>query len=229
MRKFTTLLAMLVFTGWAGTASANLMTAIGALAPGAQYRVIYTTTSQTDATLPNLDFYDAIVQADADIGSVTGALGLSWKAVGSTYDTTANVHTETLPGTGPPTITIFNTLGETVANSYVDLWDGSLSAGVGYDRNGLPLSTNVWTGTGRNGSFFLPFGGAPVVFGNSDELSPMWVEAGATDPTIFLSLYGISSIGTVAAVPIPAAGFLFITALVGLFGAKRIAPKQQVC
>jgi hypothetical protein len=137
-----------------GTASATLIDSIAALDEGAMYRVLFVTSTKTDATSSDIEYYNTLVSTAADNGSVTGSLGLSWEALASTLSVNAQDNTGIRKSDSAP-VTLFNTLGGIIATSGEDLWDGTLAAPISYDESGAispSVGFRVWTGTISNGS-----------------------------------------------------------------------------
>jgi hypothetical protein len=152
-----------------GTASATLIESIAALEEGAMYRVLFATSTTTQALSSDIAFYNSFVSTAADSGIVTGSLGLSWKALASTAADNVQDHTG-IENSDDSLVTMFNTLGEVVAVSGKDLWNGSLNHAIGYDADGLSVcedssfdACETWTGTWYNGSTYDPLGMAEMV------------------------------------------------------------------
>jgi hypothetical protein len=89
-------------------------------------------------------------------------LGLTWKALASTAATNAQVNTEIYEN-DYNTVTMFNTFGDIIANSGSDLWDGTLSAPINGDEDGLNKMFEAWTGTDQFGGSNQTLGGGTVV------------------------------------------------------------------
>ena len=86
---------------WAGITNASLITAIDTLNPGDQYRVLFISTTVTDAVSTDISIYNAIANGDGTTGSVTSSLGLEWKALASTSTVSARSNTDTAPSSDP--------------------------------------------------------------------------------------------------------------------------------
>ncbi|MEM8562572.1 MAG: hypothetical protein AAGF57_10080 [Pseudomonadota bacterium] len=230
-RRATTLLWTALLLGWGSNAQATLMDAIDALNPGDLYRVMFVGTTPTSVFSTDVEDYNAVAQADGANGSVTAPLGLSWKVVGSTETVDARDNTATVPSN--ELVTIFNTIGEIVATSYADLWDGRLNAAVKYTPDGDIfavldgfISDAEWTGTQPNGTASTQaFGTELVRVGVPEVTNGNWTDISALPPEdtvanlIFrLPIYGISDVATVAAppigqVPVPTTFYLFALGL----------------
>jgi hypothetical protein len=230
----------LLWLGDIQIASASLSDAVNALNTGDQYRVMFRTSSlhmRDGAPLWNhIADYDATVQGAADAGSVTNSLGLSWQAVVSLEEgfssgdyISARDHITALPSADP--IYIFRTDGALIANSYSDLWDGTISAYMSIDENGSDaISANVWTGTTSAGLADyehavydhtlseLLFGAIGSPF--DDDFR--WINNNSTrEFDTPLHLYAISELVTVDPVPVPTTMLLLGSGLIGLAGFRR--------
>ena len=236
---------MIERTGWgalalglllaaAAPAEAAVVTLPPGLAPGAQYRLAFVTSTTRDATATDIAVYDAFVTTAASAVPELVALNTTWRAIGSTTTVDARDHTATNPTTNGAGVPIFRLDGVKIADTNADLWDGSLDAVLGIDERGQPAtSTNraVWTGTAPNGVKGVPIsdGDGPLGTGGTfgprlglaDTTSSAWIGAGATGGASSLrSLYGLSD-PLVAPVPAPAALPLFASALAGLAALGR--------
>ena len=238
MKSFTTLVAVLLFAAFSGGAKASLIDAINGLNVGDKYRVLFITTSRTNATSTDIAVYDAIVQSDAASGSLTSGLGLTWKALGSTATVDARDHTATTPSTDR--VYIFNTNGDILAESYGDLWDGTLAGQYIYDQGGDPhtfcsfgfaKSMCAFTGTASTGIATPGFelgsaanrvtGGIAVPYSYGTWIDFVTYQNGGINPAYALPLYALSAPAEVSAVPIPSALWLYGSGLLGLVGIAR--------
>ena len=209
----------------ASAAQAALVVVPPGLNPGYQYRLVFITDGARDATSSNINDYNTFVT-----NQVTGSalatqlttagfnLGtITWKAIGSTFATSAKVNTGT--DGSQPDVPIYLIDGNKVANNNADLWDGSIQTYIDRTQIDIQVSSSVWTGTQADGSTsFLPLGNAigfppgsgfpPVAaLGNTVSLSTAWINGFASGPTNEFSLYGMSSVltvpGTTPAVSVP--------------------------
>jgi hypothetical protein len=194
---------------------------------GDSYHVIFASSTTRDAASSNIADYDAHVQAAADTAGIGATAGVNWLALGSTTTIDAINHLSPI-FTDPNTVPIYNQNGELVASSLNDLFNNStaLSAPVGYDENGTPISNKVWTGTFHTGAAYTSFtlGASNVIYGDAHLLSSWVVNTSAPNNNMY-SLYGVSQEIIVGAVPAPAAAWLFGSGLLGLAGMAR--RKQQ--
>jgi hypothetical protein len=126
--KYAGLTALMWLLGMT-PASATLIDAIHALNPGDKYRVLFVTSTTTGGQLSDINTYNSFVQNAAAAGSVTSSLGLTWRALASTRSVDAQTNSSVL-STDASTVRFFNTLGQLVAFSGADLWDGSLAAPI---------------------------------------------------------------------------------------------------
>jgi hypothetical protein len=135
-----------------GTASATLIESIAALEEGAMYRVLFVTSGLTTALSSDIVDYNTFVSTAAGSGSVTGSLGLTWKALASTDDVDAQENTD-IYNHDAKSVTMFNTRGQILAISGADLWNGTLANQLRYDENGSTVYIeNAFTGTNKDGS-----------------------------------------------------------------------------
>jgi hypothetical protein len=219
-----------------GTASATLMDAIDALAPGDMYRVLFMTSTRGTGNLDDIGVYNLRVTDAASAGSITNPLGLSWSALASTAAVNAQANTGVTNGDNS-SVSFFNTLGDLIAVSGLDLWDGSLLTAILADENGGTTGNAsgewvTWTGTDATGGTSNPLGGEAVVldvrFGFADQADSSWMSQALNPNDFKRSLYGVSSVETVPAVPIPAAAWLFGSAMLGLVGVARRKKAQRI-
>ncbi len=199
--SLTALLWLAVMT----PASATLISAINALNPGDQYRVLFVTSGTTQATSSDIGTYNTFVQAAAAAGSVTSSLGLTWQALASTSAVSAQDNANVFPADSSP-VSFFNSDGGLLALSAADLLDDSLLSPPQFTEDGAALFTSVWTGSDIDASLFAgsELGSAVPVVGLADA-SILWLAVSRTPSLDSLPLYGLSSVATVpSAVPEPA-------------------------
>jgi hypothetical protein len=112
-----------------------------------------------------------------------------------------------------------------VASGYSDFWDNFLTNAIYKEQDDtfVVLGRDVWTGTLADGGVLPDFVlGATTtpLFGNSWDSSSFWAFIGVdSDSANERPMYALSSPITV--VPIPAAVWLFGSALIGLIGVAR--------
>ena len=179
-----------------GTASATLIESIAALEEGAMYRVLFATSTTTQAISSDIAFYNSFVSTAADSGSVTGSLGLSWKALASTAADNVQDHTG-IQNSDDSLVTMFNTLGEVVAVSGEDLWDGDLNFAIGYDTDGasacITFFCATYTGFNRFGASSDPLGSMDIHVGSNNAIDNTWALILSSLPTSNFSMYAVSS------------------------------------
>ncbi len=199
------------------------------LNPGDQYRLAFVTSTTTDATSSDINYYNNFVTAAANLQPALVALGTPWTAIASTDNESARDNTGTSPpGFGPPVYTLGDTL-VTFADSFLWRTTNELFFNpLDYTETGDILSSLVWTGTNNEGDGFNP--GPPddytlgntinprmfAMVGSSASITNTWVESGVGDfqPT-FHHLYALSGVLTVP-VPEPSTMVLASLAAAGL-------------
>ena len=196
------------------------------LNPGDVYHVIFISSTKRDADSSNIADYDTHV-TNAAIAAGLGSE--TWLALVSTTTVNVKDHIDGL-WTDLNAEPIYNQVGTRIADSFNDLWSGSLLAPIAADENGNVFTFNrSWTGFLEDGTTSLPLGNFPssTFLGDGATSTDFgWARKGSANSGIGgppNNLYGISSAVTVAPVPIPAAVWLMGSALVGLFGFKRKA------
>lgn len=187
------------------------------LAPGSQYQLIFVTADPSNATNPDINFYNTFVSNQAALGVISSGLpsGLTWTAVASTsaVDANANAPSGALP--------VYNTIGQQVTAPGVGIYTGALDNLVAYDQYGLFAgladTSRVWTGSDFTGvgipGFTLGGGGQAEV--GQLALDGTWLEfttlPKAAEVAFARPFYALSSVITV--VPEPASLTLFAVGL----------------
>jgi hypothetical protein len=184
------------------------------LAPGTQYRLVFITSTTTEAMSSDISYYNTFVTDVADAVPTLADLGATWTAIASTGSDDA----ETNIGTGASGI--YNLGGQEVALNTDALFVSNLLSPFGYDQNG-DLAANdsfgvlVWTGTlptgASDGGFSLGGDQTQNLAGLASSTSPGvinsaglvttsgWLTAGSSYYGDSLPLYAISSELTVSA------------------------------
>jgi hypothetical protein len=165
----------------------NISTPHG-LNPGDQFRIVFLTQGVTQATNPNIGYYNTFVNNDASSqaggnGSnvVYNTTALTWSAIGSTYEISA---ISNIGSFGVPVYLASGTL-ITPSDTSSGLWSGSPLAPINQFLTGSgSFGTGVWTGTLPNGTSAGSFtlgnsGGMGVVPGMSEKSDLNWVETPA--------------------------------------------------
>jgi hypothetical protein len=105
------------------------------------------------------------------------------------------------------------------------MWDGTLDNPILYDQfANLASLPDMWTGSNSAGFYAtgLGLGEATPRTGLAITASSNWIDDGVIGNSTSLAFYGLSQVLTVSsAVPVPAAAYLFGSALLGLAGIKR--------
>lgn len=212
-------------------ASATLIDTINGLTPGAAYRIVFVTSGARDARPTDISVYDSFVQSFADDpGTVWSSLGIpdtDWRAIASTDTVDAKDHVNALPSSPSLPVTIINPLGQLLATSYADFWDGVLQNGVGYNQLGNSiLYSRVWTGTRTDGTGHSSkvLGGSLFsegIVGYSSSIN--WIDGGEYGLSSAYRLYGISAELTARTVPEPST---FMLLGIGLLSMARINRKR---
>jgi hypothetical protein len=212
-----------------GTASATLIESIAALEEGAMYRVLFATSTTTQAISSDIAFYNSFVSTAADSGSVTGSLGLSWKALASTAADNVQDHTG-IQNSDDSLVTMFNTLGEVVAVSGEDLWDGDLNFAIGYDTDGASACVTVLcitsTGFDSSGVTVIYFGSFAVSSGISSSTGTGWAQTQFSDVSEFNSIYAVSNEVTKTSTVVTEPGTVILLSL-GLAGLAFARYRKQ--
>jgi hypothetical protein len=220
--RLVAILAAALLVGGAGSSLAANTTPPG-LNPGDQYRLIFVTSTTTDATSSNISDYDNFVSGVANGVAELQALGTSWSAVGSTLAVDARDHTNTnnLTDTGVP---IYLLNGQLLASNNADLWNGNVAAPLQVDEMANIVSGMVWTGTIWDGKAYPAYhlGSAyNASFGLTDEVGTGWVSSFVANPSGSGHLYAIS--GTLTMIPEPGTATLLMLGLVGMTAIRRNA------
>ena len=237
-----TALAGLAFTGAANAAVIegelgvlDLANANGGINPvtglawaaGDTYRIVFVTSTATDATSSDIATYNAFVQSHA----TSAGLGAGWTVIGSTSTVDA---IDNVSGHGAG-VGVFATDGTTmIADDYASLWDSQIDANLKLDENGVIASAAtsassynqhraVWTGMGEDWDGTAhpsnPLGsGNNVEFGITDVTdNNHWARRGAANQSSTALLYGLSPVLTVT----PEPSSLALLGLGGLLVARR--------
>ncbi len=175
---------------------------------GAAYRVLMVTSTQRDATSPEIGDYNAFVQTDAMSVTQLAALGTTWKALVSTDTVHARDNSMTIPTPpGPTGVPIYLPNGVRIADDYDHLWGTGttpLYAAPNVTSLGGNVDTFVFTGTRVDGLLAPGYtmGSGLVSIGSTIPTSINWIEAGeAALPENQGRLYGLSNVLTVPDVP----------------------------
>ena len=118
--------------------------------PGEQFRLLFVTSEDRDASSSSIADYDAFVREQAAQGHASiRSHSSKFRVVGSTEGFGARGHTSTTD-VGVP---IYYLNGEKIADNYNDFYDGSWDSVEPRDENGDVLTfVVVWTGTQSDGT-----------------------------------------------------------------------------
>ena len=223
-KSISSLMVLTLILSFSTPVTAALISPSG-LNPGDQYRIAFVTSGVRDALSADINDYNQFVTDAANApGSLVASLDTSWRAIASTPTVNARDNTGTSAAPlGINGVPIYLVDGVTkIADSYDDLWDGSLDAALNLDESGsVPSPFNravVWTGTlaiGGVKSSNLALSRSSVLLGQSDATNNVWIQGASIAPDAdSLSLYAIS--GVLTAVPEPNTLLLSALALIGL-------------
>ncbi len=204
----------------------------GNLGPGDQYRIAFVTTATTDATNSSISYYNNFVNSVANDtstgGNLTAALNhQGWTAIVSTTGVDARDNTSTVPGSSATNIPIFLVDGTTIiANSYTDLWDGTLGASLNRRENNTTVGAFPWTGTTDDGtgSGSSTLGNSRPFHGHTTSSNMGWIETATTIPSTSLRpVYAISGVLTVSVPELGSASYcgLMLLLAVAATSARR--------
>jgi hypothetical protein len=191
------------------TANGGINPATGAVwKEGDAYRFAFSSSTGTDATSKDIDYYNTFVQdlADASGLGIGAGVGVTWKAIASTADVAARDNTETATGPGESIWLLNGT--SLVADDYADLY-GSDSHSTAINRSetfGAPFDggdfTSVWTGSDGAGGIK-----ANDQLGDDDGTSHTglfnftsgahWIDRFSLDNAGIKGVYGLSQLLTV--------------------------------
>ena len=216
-RNMLTVVAMIAAIGLAGgAANADLVTELGILdltanggvnpgttdpwADGDQYRLVFVSSTRTNALSGDIAYYNAHVQAaasSAGLGSVTwNAIASTSAAHGGTATVDARDNTSTNFTVDPVGMGIFLIDGSTIiADNYTDLWDGTIDNRLDKDENGAVVPTHdgpmgawksVWAGTttsGMNRGVAALGGNNRADLGLAQSTTAHWIRRADINPT----------------------------------------------
>ena len=134
------------------------------LPAGSKYEIAFVTSGGTTATDPSSADYNAFVTAQAE-QNPNLPQGVAWHAIASTLETDFDIIQANQNAPFTPSIPVYNTQGQLVANAATPLYSGYQINPILYDQFGNSDSTEVWTGSGYDGTPDDPLGGQPVFRG----------------------------------------------------------------
>ena len=172
------------------------------LAAGAQFRLLFVTSTQRDGSATDIATYNTYVQTRAKAGhsAITDSCGNRFTVVGSTSAVDARDNTGTT-GTGVP---IYWLTGSKLADNYADFYDGTWDSYSVKLESGGGLSGNVsvFTGSNTDGTKHnAHFGHSAAIRNGVVQSGADPISAGTTPPSFTRHLFGLSPVFTVAAPP----------------------------
>lgn len=210
-----------------GAQAAPITTPVG-LSSGEQYRLVFVTSTTTNATSSDINYYNDFVNDLAGLNPILAALGTTWTAIASTAAVNARDNTATHPTTNGAGAPIYLLDGSTkIADTNADLWDSTIDAPINFHEGGtLPTAgfVRVWSGTTQTGGSVTNrrLGEATTAFsGRSDLSSSVLIRSGVPDLTQEHYLYALSGILTVSAIPAPGIPAIFGLGFAGLILVRR--------
>jgi hypothetical protein len=192
-------------------AFAAVVVAPPGLPAGSSYRLVFATDTAMTGVSSDIDVYNNFVTTVANTEPKLTALGTTWRAIASTSSVDARDNTGTNPASmGVP---IYNMVGQLIATSNADLWDGTIAHAIFFNQHGQPPPPGqqvVWTGTQPAGIAENPLGMAFPAWGEGDYADNEWVFAsyGTYGSEREFLFYGLSGVLTVVPEPstiVPAA------------------------
>ena len=207
--------------------AAPIVTPVG-LSSGESYRLVFVTSTATNATSSDINYYNDFVNDLAGLNPILAALGTTWTAIVSTAAVNARDNTATHPTTNGAGAPIYLLDGSTkIADTNADLWDTTIDAPINLHEDGtLPSAgfVRVWSGTTQTGGSITDrrLGEGTIAFsGRSDLSSSFWIRSGVPDLTQEHHLYALSGILTVSAIPAPGIPAIFGLGFAGLIFVRR--------
>ncbi len=206
--------------------SAALVTVPTDLSPGDQYRLVFTTHTNTDASSTDIADYNAYVTAEANTIPELLALATTWKVIGSTAAVAARDNTGTNPTVDATGVPIYTLADTRMADTNTDLWDGSIdSVPIDSLGNVLVFSEGIWTGSTTSGTPFASqeLGASSIRFGNPVVTDSRWISNSAIGPPEHNRFYAMSDVLTVVPEPgsIALAAFGIVVVAWGWWRRKR--------
>lgn len=224
MRTFQTCL----FVGLLLTASvslgASVITVPTDLNVGDSYRLLFVTSTKSEATSTSIATYNSFVNSVAD--TVPELADIDWYAVGSTSSVDARDNTGTNPNDNGPGFPVYLLDGVRIAADNADLWDGTLPANPQITELRTLMFNRTFTGSTASGvkdTYVLGYGAGlndPIRTGDPRFSDSQWMLAGVQGAGQPAPFYALSEILT--KVPEPASfSILVLGVLVLAVGRRR--------
>jgi hypothetical protein len=165
------------------------------LGPNEPYHLVFISSALTTTRSHDIDYYNGFVTSVA----ISAGIASSARIIGSTRGGVSAYENTAALFANHSSVPIYNTLGERVADSFSDLWDGSLHNAVKADELGNDLGNRgVATGTSWDGSASWnplgpKLGSYGVETGRAGETSAAWLETSGLTPSRYsVPVYGIT-------------------------------------
>lgn len=225
----------LALLGMAATAGAAPIAVPAGLSPGDTYRLVFVTSMTTNGNDPDIAYYNQFATDAANTQAGLAALATTWTAIISSTTVDARDNTGTVPFTDGAGIPIYLVDGATkVADSYADLWDGTIDNPIDVFETGAIWTAGdtvaaIWTGSNADGSAFAgrSVGDAIIEFGriNLGETDSHWVTAASNTTGTQRRLYALS--GEITVVPAPPAAALLAIGCAAFAFRRRHAGRSR--
>lgn len=230
--KYKTIgVSLLSLAAFSASAQAAIVTVPTGLGPGAQYRLVFVTSTTTTATDTTAAYYNNFVNNLAQSVPELQALGVMWTVMGNLNGANPWQNTGT---EGSDVIPIYRMDDTVFAANYTAL-KAAPTVSVSLNELGIPVINSpqevgrVWTGMGEASSIpqissYIGSGGAG---GNTQAARPdnLWYTWGwyGVANTTQQHLYAMSGVITVAAIPEPSAALLGGLGMLCLLRRRRSA------
>ena len=176
------------------------------LPAGSQYELVFVTSGGTNAESQYVSSYNAFVTSQANTNPNLPQ-GVTWHAIASVSGDIHGVGIADANQNAPftPSIPVYNTAGQLVANATTPLYGGTLIHPILYDQFGNSNSTGVWTGSNSDGTTDAPLGGESLYgspdIGVSAAISGQWLHDSSDGQGSIAEFYALSSPITVVPEP----------------------------
>ncbi len=184
------------------------------LSAGETYQLAFVTSTVTDATRSDLQYYFDFVNAAAALNPDLAQFNFRPIISNETNDAQFVAYVW-----GP----VYNLNGDMVATNKVDMWDGRLLAPISHNQHQQSVSSKVWTKTTTTGIYkptIHPPAPINTTFvGHSMDVGNGWIDREYRPTWAEYPLYALSD--PISAVPVPAALWLLGSGLLAMVGIRR--------
>jgi len=158
---------------------------------GESFHFAFVTASLSQASSADIEYYNNLVQTEANTSTIAGIPDLTWKAIGSTEAVHARDNALVGGGSGTDSSAVYRLDNVKLANGFDSMWDGDLNAALNKDQNGAQYTGWSWTFTGSTVTGFVdlnaPLGTEPDTFhsttvGYADQRTGIWISDLANSP-----------------------------------------------